>query len=407
LKEVVMLEFYSSSNGVVNSKRAVAECLENALGTDSTDCDLIIFYTTIGHNFEEILSEFQRLSPSAQIVGCTGTGVIGREGPNETMRGLAIMAIRGPREEFAVASVDSIVKTDSHEVSVQLAQDLKNQNPNINMILFHPSGLEIFPEKAIEGIESVFGSDVPIFGGPSLDNMKFVGDFQFAGDRIFERGAVAVGFADSTLEVIAQSNHGFSGTGESFEVTRSELNHIFELDGQTAWKSLTERLGLPETAQPVEVAFAPLAEQLPDELHEEYGSRHIIREYGGSFGSALEDGSLFVTASCPEGTKLWLMKRDEKGIFEGVDRMVEQVAQRCEGRRPVTVFHADCGARGRLIFNRILKDEIVSRMQYPLCKDENVPWLGMYGGGEFTMTGGRNQIHAFTTSIHVMLRRDD
>ncbi len=402
-----MLEFYSSSNGVVNSKRAVAECLENALGPDNLDCDLIIFYTTIGHNFEEILSELHGLSPNAQIVGCTGAGIIGREGPIETMRGLAIMAIRGPREEFAVASKESIVNTDSHEASAQIAKDLKSQNPNINIILFHPSGLEIFPEKAIEGIESVFGPDVSIIGGTSLDNMKIAGDFQFAGDRIFERGAVAVGFADPTLEVIAQANHGFSGTGESFEVTRSELNHIFELDGQTAWKSLTERLGLPETAQPIEVVFAPLAEQLPEELHEEYGSRYIIREYGGSFESVSEDGSIFVTASCPEGTKLWLMKRDEKRIFGGVDRMVEQVVQRCEGRRPVAVFHADCGARGRLIFNRILKDEIVSRMQYPLCKDENVPWLGLYGGGEVAMTGGRTQIHAFTTSIYAMLRRDN
>jgi hypothetical protein len=399
-----MLEFYSSSNGVVNSKRAVAECLENALSTDSLDCDLIIFYTAMGHDFQDILSEAHRLSPNAQIVGCTGAGVIGREGPNQTMRALGIMAIRGPKEEFAVASRESIVNMDSYEVSAQLAQELKSQNPNINLILFHPSGLEVFPERAIEGTESVFGPDVPIIGGPSLDNMKFVGDFQFAGDRVFERGAVAVGFADPTIEVIAQANHGFSDTGESFEVTRSELNHIFELDGQTAWKSWTERLGLPETVPPIEVCFAPLAEQLPEELHEEYGSQYIIRVYGGSFESVSEDGSLFVTASCPEGTKLWLMKRDEKGIFEGVDRIVEQVVQRCGGRRPVAVFHADCAARGRLIFNRILKDEIVSRMQYPLCKDENVPWLGLYGGGEFTMIGGRNQIHAFTTSIYVILR---
>jgi hypothetical protein len=64
-KEVMMLEFYSSSNGVVNSKRAVAECLENALGTDDLECDLVIFYTTMGHNFEDLLSELHRPSPNA------------------------------------------------------------------------------------------------------------------------------------------------------------------------------------------------------------------------------------------------------------------------------------------------------------------------------------------------------
>ena len=78
-----MLEFYSSSTGVVNSKRAIMECLENALeGENNLDCDLIIFYTSIGHNFKDILTEARRLSPNAQIVGCTGAGVIGKEGAN-------------------------------------------------------------------------------------------------------------------------------------------------------------------------------------------------------------------------------------------------------------------------------------------------------------------------------------
>ena len=98
-----MLEFFSSSTGAVNSKRAIAECLENALeGQNDLDCDLIIIYTSIGHNFKDMLAEARRLSPSAQLVGCTGCGVIGREGPNESMKALAIMAIKGHKDEFAV-----------------------------------------------------------------------------------------------------------------------------------------------------------------------------------------------------------------------------------------------------------------------------------------------------------------
>ena len=49
-----MLQFFSSSNGVVNSRGAVDACLEDALGPEDTDCDLIIFYTTMGHNFDEL-----------------------------------------------------------------------------------------------------------------------------------------------------------------------------------------------------------------------------------------------------------------------------------------------------------------------------------------------------------------
>ena len=398
-----MLEFHSSSTGAVNTRRAVAECLENALGGTDLACDLIIFYTTMGHNFGEILSEMHRLSPRAQTVGCTCTGVTGREGPNESMRGLAIMAMRGPRERFAVAGQEKITQADSYQVARRLAQDLKSANPAVNMILFHPSGLGVFPEGAIQGIESVFGPEMPILGGLSTDNLKLVSDFQFIDDRTFEQGAVAVGLADPTIEVIAQANHGFSRVGNPLRVTRSDRNRIIEIDGQPAWAAWAAALDLPPTAGPWEVAVAPLVRELPEGLDEEYDSKYIHLIY---YGTPAGDGTIHVTSSCPEGTKLWLSKRDEKGIFTGLDRMVERVVQRCRGRRPLAVFHADCNSRGKQLFNRVLKEEILSRMQGPLCGDDNVPWLGMYGGGEFAPLGGRNCIHAFTSALYVILKRE-
>ena len=43
-----MLQFFSASTSIVNSKRAIAECLENALeGQPNLDCDLIIIYTAL------------------------------------------------------------------------------------------------------------------------------------------------------------------------------------------------------------------------------------------------------------------------------------------------------------------------------------------------------------------------
>jgi len=81
-----MLQFFSSSTSVVDSKRAITECLENALSGEKTlDCDLLIIYTAMGHNFKEMLSEAYRLTPGAQIVGYTCAGVIGKDGPNESL----------------------------------------------------------------------------------------------------------------------------------------------------------------------------------------------------------------------------------------------------------------------------------------------------------------------------------
>ena len=391
----------------MNSRRAITECLEVALeGEPNLDCDLIIIYTAMGHNFKELLSEAHQLSPGAQIVGCTCAGIIGREGPNESLRALAIMVIKGPKREFAVSGIDILENADIQESFSQLAGDLKNKIPEINMILCHPGAtnqaqITIHAEKIIAGIESIFGSDIPIIGGISMDNNKLVSSFQFMGEHVYEQGAVLIGFADPTLELISLGDHGFEVIGKPFEVTRSEDHHIFELDGRPPWKSWTERLGMPETSNAMEVLiFAPLAIELPKELHEENGNPYLI-----SVTVPVADGSLYATRAIPNGTKLWLTRRNEEKILEGVDRMMAQILARCKGRNPIAVFHADCAARGKVLFNRIMKDEIVSRLQFPLCGDNNIPWMGMYGGGEFTPLGDRNELQAYTTSLYVLVKR--
>ena len=232
-----MLRFFSASTSIVDSKRAINECLENALaGENSLDCDLLIIYTAMGHNFRDLLSEAHRLSPDAQIIGCTCAGVIGKEGPSESMKALAIMAVKGNKNEFAVSVKDAATKINRYELGRLMANDLKSKCPEINMIFLHPSFIISNLGKIIEGVESVFGPDIPIIGGASVDNMKMISCFQFVGEQIYEKGAVMYGFADPSLEVISFGNHGFEVVGDPFIITRADKDVIFELDGKPAWK---------------------------------------------------------------------------------------------------------------------------------------------------------------------------
>ena len=113
------------------------------------------------------------------------------------------------------------------------------------------------------------------------------------------------------------------------------------------------------------------------------------------------------TTTCPVGAKLWLAERNEDLIFSGTDRIVQEIIAESNDRVPVAVFNADCAIRGRFMFNRYLKEEIVSRMQRPLSPDADVPWLGFYSGGEFCAIGDQNRYHTFTTSICALYRKTD
>ena len=139
---------------------------------------------------------------------------------------------------------------------------------------------------------------------------------------------------------------------------------------------------------------------LPPELVEEYGNKYSLFVIMGKN----DDGSIIVPVSCREGMKIWLTKRDEKKMFEGVDSMAKNIIEELHGKKPVAVFHSDCVLRGRFSLDRILKDEIINHLQAPICQGENIPWLGLYSAGEFAMLGGETWFHQITSSLFVIYR---
>lgn len=377
------------------------ECLEAALGEGQADCDLVLIHASLGHDYAQLLDEARRLVPRARVLGSSCCGVVGREGVSESMKDVAIMTVRGA-DELAVAHVDGIFGHDSFEKSAELARQLQAARSGITMVYFLASGIDIADDRCIAGLESVLGPDVTIFGATSADNMKGVASYQMVDDTVYEHAAFAIGFCDPTLEAVTQATHGFVAVGEPMTVTRSEANRIIELDGRPAWTVYTERLGLPVTATPGEtIPVGALAELLPPAEAEEYGSPHILRVVT----KRDPDGTMHYATHCPEGTKLWLTMRDEALIFRDMDRMMQQIVERGRGREVAAVFHADCLARGRYLFDRVMKEELVGAMQYPLSSGGQVPpWLGMYGFGEFARLGGRNQYHNYTTAIYALYR---
>ncbi len=394
-----MLEFSSASVRMVNSRKAIAECLEVALG--GSECDLLFINASVGHDFAALLDEARRQLPRARVVAASCCGIVGREGVSESMKDVAIMAVKG--REFAVAHVDGIFGANSYEKAVALGQQLKQQAPGINMVCFLASGIDIANDRCIAGLESVLGDAVTIFGATSSDNMKGVVSYQGVDGEVFQHGAWAVGFADPTLEVDTQATHGFVAVGEPMVVTRAEGHRILELDGRPAWAEYTSRLGVPASATTGDsIPIGALAERLPPALAEEYGNPHLLRVVT----LREPDGAMHYATTCPVGTELWLTKRDEERIFGDLERMMGALQRRSQGRKPVAVFHADCLARGRFLFNRVMKDELVSRMQFPLST-EGVPppWLGMYGFGEFARLGGANAYHNYTTALYVLYRK--
>ncbi len=396
-----MITFRSASTRAVNAGRAIAECVEAALGAPPAPCDVLVVHAGMGHDFAALSAAAQALLPGARIFVGSCAGVVGRERVSETLQDVAVMAITGA-DELATAHVTGVTGETAEARCRDLAQALVDQQPALSQIFLMAPGIDIAADRCVAGIEAVVGPEVTIFGATTGDNMRGNRCRQAIDGTVHETAAFAVGFADPTLRAATTATHGFAPAGPPMTITRAAANAILELDGAPAWEHYTQRLALPPSAT--------CADTLP------LGALAVVPPRGA--GPAADDGLLLrtvtqrgpgggmrATAALPPGTVLQLTRRDEDQIFAAVDHHIRALQAEIGDGEVVAVFHADCAARGRSLFHRVLKDELMARLQHPLSTAGRVPpWLGTYGFGEFIPVGGRNAFQNYTTALAALVR---
>ena len=400
-----MLSFHSASVRIANGKHAAAECMDIAFGEAlPNDCGVVIVHAPLGHRLDKIAEYLRQYLKDAIILGNSCSGVTGREGVGESMNDLALMAICGPKEECSVSTVREIYGNNAYEKGLELAKSLKKKSENINIIYLLCPGIDIANDLVVQAFDEVFGQDIILFGGTSSDNMRGLINFQYLGNELTEHGAWAVGFADPTLKAVTRATHGFSAYGEPMTVTKAEGHKIYELNGKPAWLEYTSRLSLTPNMNTYcgeTIPIGALAEELSEELAEEYGNPHILRvitKYD-------QDNAIYYPVTCKEGLKFWLTTRNEDLIFSEQQRALDYLLSQKNGYKSVAVFQTDCLARGRFLFNKVMKDEIIAMMHTSLSNNGEVPpWLGMYGFGEFARLGNRNTYHNYSTALLTLYR---
>ena len=396
-----LVHFRSAAVRAGHSKRAVLEALDNAGPESRTDAKLVLVNAAVGHDLVTLSRAIQEECPSARVLAASCAGVVGREGPGESMYDMAVMVLSG--SGFSVASVDQLFGDSSFDKGAELAQRLVATAPlPIRMLYLLASGIDIANDRLIAGIESVLGPEIVIFGATSSDQMQGVATFQAVDGERYRHGAFAVGFWDPTLSVETQATHGFEAVGEPMTISTVDGNRITAIDDAPAWPTFLMHLELPSTATEADtIPIGALAEELPPALAAEYGNSHILRVVTHHTA----EGHLVYATQPSPGLRLWLTRRNEERIFREMDRMTTAMTARQPNQWPIAVFQADCLARGRRLFNRVMKEELVHRIQQPFAEQGQVPpWFGMYGFGEYARLGGRNAYHNYTTALAAIYR---
>ncbi len=191
--------------------------------------------STVTYNNEVILHELTKLFGNTKIIGGTSCiGLITERGYcSDNKRALGLFGIKDDSGSYGIAalSLSDDPKFDGQEVIRKAMENAKRPGELPTMILL--TSAPGYEEALINGIMSVVGKQVPIFGGTSADNSVSGLWQQFCGDELHQNGiAVAVIYTSQPIGYAFHS--GYMPTEHIGTITKANGRIVNMIDNKPA-----------------------------------------------------------------------------------------------------------------------------------------------------------------------------
>jgi len=384
--------FSDHRNPAEAGKEAAMKALEQA---GVARPDFVFVFATVGYEQRSLIGAIRQATSRAPLSGCSGEGIITQEAVAETNFGVSVMVIRSDELRFDHASVREIGQ-GAAGAGERLAQEIRPLLRADSLACFIlADGLSFHFDPFAEAFERTLGRGcpLPLYGGLAADNWASRKTYQYQDDDVFSDGLCGV-LLSGAGSIAGGVHHGCLPVGPRRTVTRSKGNRIYEIDGVAALKALEDYLDEDWRSEWNRASLnLCLGFKAPE---------HIKKDYDEFFIRYMMDmdereGSVTVQSDVPEGTDLWIMRRDRELIRSGLLGISRQIREQAGGRRPKFILHFECVGRGKVVFREKDKVEMIRTLQDDMGRE--VPWLGFYTYGEIGPIKDHNCFHNFSAVI--------
>ena len=381
-------------NPDVAGREAAGQALENA---GIAKPDFVFMFASIGYDQRSLLRAVRESTGGASLSGCSAEGTINGYNADESNFSVVVTAISSDELQWT-NGLEKGLNADSRAVGQRVAQDLLPHlsTDTIGLFVF-PDGFVDYLDDFFAGLEGNLPSErfLPLWGGGAGNNFNLEEPtYQYCDDEVVSNG-VAYALLSGEAQASWAISHGMVPIGGEREVTRSQGNVIYEIDGKPAIDVLKEYL--PEHAliedrdwMPYAISLALIFEAPSYMKDEEY----VVR---GVPGVRLADGSITVQTEVKEGTSVWFSSRDKEKISTRFDQMAQQIKEQLGDGKPKLVFQFECLTRGKVLFRDQEKQKLLRRFRQSV--DPDVPWTGFYTIGEIGPVEKHNDRHLYTSVV--------
>ncbi|MFZ4724890.1 MAG: FIST signal transduction protein [Paludibacter sp.] len=351
---------YSQANGWQKKS-------ENNLGS----CAQLVFVFGNKDMLKEqpYIDDIKSLYPLAQIVGCSTSGEIcGEEVFNQNIVSTAVWF---ENTEIEVAEEQINAMEDSFGVGEKLAKKLDKEGLVHIMIL--SEGLNVNGSELTKGINNQLNDRIAITGGLAGDQANFTETVIVHNQAGKNNLVLAIGFYGEHIQVGYGSMGGWDSFGVDREVTKSNANILYELDGQPALELYKKFLGDHAANLPASALLFPLSLTIKGTVSSVVRTILSVNE---------TDGSMIFAGDIPQGEYVRLMKASNDKLIDGANGAAEMSKISLRNTDPDLAILISCVGRKLVLKQRVEEElEIVREVL-----GNNAAMTGFYSYGEICPT---------------------
>lgn len=244
-------------------------------------------------------------------------------------------------------------------------------------------------EEIISGFESILGKEVNIFGGLAGDDYTFTNQFVFTNHKSSNKGILALVLDENRILIKGRATHEWKAVGTLKTVTKSEENHVYNVENLPVLEITKKFGGLEELTHENADSIKELgniATNFPLQLQREKGAP-VMRP---GLQIDWEDGSFYCGGKVPQGSKVRFSLPPD---FDVIEKVVDELKDLKEKEMPdvdaVLVF--SCAGR-KLSLGPLIDEEIKG-----IYNTWKAPMAGFFCNGEIARaTDGNNDLQNLT-----------
>lgn len=266
---------------------------------------VMIFGGTSHFEKTDLVAKISKDFKSVLIIGCSTAGEISNDGVSE--ESLIVTACALNNADFR--PVWSDFSDMDHTIDGGRSLGAKLATKDLKAIFLLGRGLDINGSALINGIKEKVGKEVIITGGLAGDGGRFQKTYTVLNGEISSSRVVGFGIYGDQIEVSFGSVGGWEAFGPVRQITKSDRNVLYELDGQPALEIYKKYLGEKAKDLPASGLLFPFAL-----LKDSKDANGLIRTILAVDEKAK---SLTFAGDIPNNGLVRLMHTNNSGLVEG------------------------------------------------------------------------------------------